>query len=62
MQQYQAVDQQTQDIISWQQDNFDRELRAIPTEPAKDLKDGTERSVDEGEGPWAGQIGPSPTD
>lgn len=33
-----------------QHDDFDSQLRAIPAEPAKDLKDATEGSVDEGEG------------
>jgi hypothetical protein len=33
-----------------QHDDFDSQLRAIPAEPAKDLKDATEGSVDEREG------------
>lgn len=32
-----------------QYDDFDSQLRPIPAEPAKDLKDATEGSVDEGE-------------
>jgi hypothetical protein len=36
-----------------QHDDFDSQLRAIPAEPAKDLKDATEGSVDERAMGWA---------